>query len=86
MANRKEKIMRRKTDFAIYFQTAIEEKKLLSNFSQREFAKKIGATEAAVSRWLNGNREPSLYFIAKIAKELEVTTDYLLTGKKDFPT
>lgn len=52
-------------------------------YTQREFATMIGVSEAALSRYLNDEREPKMEVIANIATALNTTTDYLLTGKDD---
>jgi transcriptional regulator with XRE-family HTH domain len=38
-----------------------------SGFTQREFAKKIGISETAISRWHGGDRQPSITSLKKIA-------------------
>ncbi len=40
--------------------------------SQKEFAKKMGKTEAEVSRWLSGRHNFTIRTIAKISKVLDV--------------
>ncbi|SCY23321.1 Helix-turn-helix [Lachnospiraceae bacterium XPB1003] len=52
-------------------------------YSQREFAKMIGVSEGALSRYLRDEREPKMEVIASMATALNTTTDYLLSGKKD---
>lgn len=42
-----------------------------------EFGKKLNVTKVAVSNWENGNRNPDIEMIAKIAKLGDVTIDYL---------
>ncbi len=54
-----------------------------TGYSQREFAKMIGVSEATLSRYLKNEREPKMEVIANIATALNTTTDYLLTGKND---
>lgn len=46
--------------------------------SQKELAKRIGVTEAAMSRYISGTREPKPDVIANIATALHTTSDYLL--------
>lgn len=46
--------------------------------SQREFAKRVGVDESSISCYLRGKRIPRSGILSRIAKELEVTTDYLL--------
>ena len=45
-------------------------KKMIDNsgLSQRDLAKKIGVTEASISRYVKGDREPKFETIIKIAK------------------
>ena len=51
-----------------------KEKKL----SQTDFAKAIGASRTMVGNYERGVNAPSIEMIAKIAKVLEVSTDYLI--------
>ena len=44
--------------------------------SQRDLAKEIGVTEATISRYVKGDRQPSEEMLAKIAEAIEVTPDY----------
>jgi transcriptional regulator with XRE-family HTH domain len=46
--------------------------------TQRDLAAMTGLTEAAVSRYISGAREPRAITVAKIAKVLEVTPQELL--------
>lgn len=39
-----------------------------SGLSQRDLAKKIGVTEASISRYVKGDREPKFETIVKIAR------------------
>lgn len=50
--------------------------------TQRELAKKIGATEVSVSRWINGESEPKIGNALKIAKVLE-TSVYALFEEEE---
>lgn len=52
------------------------------NMSQKELAKKVNVTEATISRYLSGARNPRGEILSKIAVALGVTTDYLL-GNSD---
>ena len=54
-----------------------------SQFTQKELAGMIGVTEAAMSQYLSGSREPKLGVIANLATALNTTTDYLINGVKD---
>ena len=48
------------------------------NLNQKELAKKVGITEASLSRYENNLREPKAEIIARISKALGCSTDYLL--------
>ena len=50
--------------------------------SQKEFAKRIEVNEKTVSAWKKNNSLPPVDKISKISDCLEVTIDYLLTGKE----
>jgi transcriptional regulator with XRE-family HTH domain len=50
-------------------------------WSQAELAKRIGVSASAVGMYEQGRREPSLALVVCLAQALDVTTDYLLTGK-----
>jgi len=46
--------------------------------SQRVAAKELGVSQAVLSHYENGVREPGLDFVAKVADYYNVTTDFLL--------
>lgn len=48
--------------------------------SQKELSEKAGVTEAAISHYVKGDRIPRASVLAKIADELETTSDYLMNG------
>ena len=50
---------------------------------QKELAERIGITEAAMSRYIAGTREPKPDVIANMATALHTTSDYLLGIKND---
>jgi transcriptional regulator with XRE-family HTH domain len=56
----------------------------LRQYSQRELAVRCGMGEKQIFRYENGENDPTADTLAKIAKELSVTTDYLL-GLTDDP-
>lgn len=51
---------------------------------QKDLADKAGITEATLSRYENNLREPKGEIVSKLAKALNVSTDYLL-GSTDNP-
>ena len=47
--------------------------------TQKELASTIGVTEAVISRYVSGERDPKPETIANIATALRTTSDYLLS-------
>lgn len=60
-------------------------KKLLEreNLSQRELAIAIGSSESTISRYIQNKRVPYGDTLTRLAKALNTTSDYLLTGKEE---
>ncbi|MEG0836166.1 MAG: helix-turn-helix transcriptional regulator [Clostridiales bacterium] len=54
-----------------------------SNTQQKELAERIGITEAVISRYISGDREPKPETLANIATALSTTSDYLLGIEHD---
>ncbi len=48
------------------------------NMNQRELAERVNLSEAQLSRYISGDREPKPATIANIATALQTTSDYLL--------
>ncbi len=46
--------------------------------TQKELAERIGVTEAVISRYISGDREPKPEILANIATALHSTSDFLL--------
>jgi transcriptional regulator with XRE-family HTH domain len=46
--------------------------------TQSEFAKKVGLTDAAVSRYIKNEREPRYQVLVKMCKTLNISADWLL--------
>lgn len=53
------------------------------NINQKELAQKANITEASLSRYENGIREPKSAVLTRLAEALEVSTDYLLGLSED---
>lgn len=51
--------------------------------TQKELALRIGVTEAVVSRYISGDRDPKPDALANIATALNTTSDYLLGIEKE---
>lgn len=47
-------------------------------YTQRDFAKELGITEAAVSYWLDGKRAPSVYSLINMSYLLHISIDELV--------
>lgn len=47
-------------------------------WSQVELAKKLNVAKQTVSNWENENIQPSIEMLVRLAKILDVSTDYLL--------
>ena len=67
---------------------ALQVKRLLKimkqkDMTQRELARMSGVTEAAMSRYLRGERQPRAEVVANMATALGVTSDYLLGREED---
>lgn len=53
------------------------------NISQRELGRRIGATQASVSHYVNGKRLPGPVAVFKICRELDISADWLLGLKRE---
>ncbi len=49
-----------------------------NNMQQKDLAERVGTTEAVISRYISGQREPKPEMLANIATALHTTSDYLL--------
>lgn len=49
-----------------------------TGLTQQEFCKKIGIGESVISRWLKGNRNPSITSLKKIAEATNTPLNYFL--------
>lgn len=56
----------------------IKKLRVALNISQVELARKLGVSKQSVSNWENDNIQPSIDMLIKLAKALNVSTDYLL--------
>ena len=67
------------------FSERIRELRISLGINQVEFGRSINVSKQCVSNWENGNIQPSIDMLLKIAKKYSVSTDYLL-GLNDTPT
>lgn len=51
-----------------------------ANLSQAELARRLQISPSAMGMYEQGRREPSAQILVALARELGVSTDYLLTG------
>ncbi len=51
-----------------------------NGWTQQKFANIIGVSQPKYSKWENGKNRPNYEMLAKIAKELGTSTDYLIVG------
>lgn len=62
------------TNFGIKVKQLLEAK----NITQKELAERANTTNATISRYVNGEREPKIDVASDIARALDVSVDYLL--------
>ena len=62
----------------IMFASRIKELRNSTGLNQVDFAKKLNVTKQSVSNWENGNIQPSIDMLIKIATVFSVSADYLL--------
>ncbi|MCH5289954.1 MAG: helix-turn-helix transcriptional regulator [Treponema sp.] len=60
----------------------IEERLRARQMTQRDLAARLGVSEVTVSRWLSGERTPSIETMGKIANALGTTISYLLSENR----
>lgn len=60
------------------FASRLKELRKKHGLTQKEIAKLIGISQSSYSNWENGNTEPSLENVVRLAKLFGFTTDYLL--------
>ncbi len=61
----------------------IEERRKELGLTQKQLGDSLGITDKAISKWESDKGMPDIAYIASLAKELNTTTDYLLTGSGD---
>ena len=60
------------------FKDRLKELRLENNLSQTKLANLTGLTQAAIAKWENGTRTPSMECIIILAKYFQISSDYLL--------
>ncbi len=56
----------------------ISQLRIAMGWSQVDMAKRLGVAKQTVSNWENDNIQPSIEMLVRVAKILNVSTDYLL--------
>jgi transcriptional regulator with XRE-family HTH domain len=67
------------TDFAKRLEALLEER----GMTQLELAARVGVTRAAMSRYVSGDREPRFVTLVRIAEELDVRVEDLISSAGD---
>ena len=60
------------------FALRLKELRQERGIGQIELAKKLEVSKGIISLWENGQREPNMYSLIKLAKFFNVTIDYLV--------
>lgn len=61
----------------------IAENRKIKKLTQKELAEKLGVTDRSVSKWENGICMPDMSLLAPLSKELGVSVNDLLSGKRN---
>ncbi len=64
------------------FQTNLIEQRKINQLTQRQVADYLGISQPSYIRYENGQSEPTLANLVKLAELFDVSVDYLL-GRKD---
>ena len=67
-------------NFSMNLRTLISKK----NITQKIIAENFNTTQQTVSRWLNGQNEPDITTLIKLADYFEISVDYLLGREDDY--
>lgn len=65
------------------FPNVFKQLRIREHLSQQELADKLGIAKSTVSMYENGNREPDLETLERIADLFNVDMDYLIGRKKN---
>lgn len=65
------------------FADRLKEALYLREMTQRELARRAGLTEASVTRYCKGQREPRFSVAVKMAKALNVSTEFFVEHEID---
>jgi transcriptional regulator with XRE-family HTH domain len=64
------------------FSERLKEERIKQGWSQTDLAQKVDLSYTQIGRYENHGSQPSAEVVTKLAKVLEVSPDYLLTGSK----
>ena len=65
------------------FGERLKELRMQEGYSQNEFAKILGTSQASLSKWENDVQEPCIDDIVKICNHFKITADYVI-GRQDW--
>lgn len=66
------------------FEERIKELRTSMGLNQIQFGRKLFVTKQCISNWENGNIQPSIDMLIKIAQTFSVSADYLLGLSNEF--
>lgn len=66
------------------FAVRLRELREEAGLSMMELSRAIGVSDAAICKWENGNAEPKLGYIIRLAEFFDCSTDYLIGKDGDF--
>ena len=70
-------------DMEILIVERIKDLMMTERLSQYALAKSINVSQSTICNWLNGNKEPSVESLWKLADFFDVSVDYII-GRKNF--
>lgn len=65
------------------FAEKLKELRKEKDLTQKEIANKLGVSRVAYTNWENGNREPNIERLVKLADYFDVSIDYLVGRKNE---
>ncbi len=60
------------------FSVRLKELRKSYNYTQKELADEIGASEDSIYAWENGRRMPSVAFLTELCRIFRISADYLM--------
>lgn len=76
-------IIRQKCPIILHVMKVLKDLRAEHNLTQQQLAQAIGTNAKTITRWENGQSEPSAFCIVKLARFFHVSTDYILGLEDD---